>query len=73
MHLYFATLLAAVVHDFKHPGRNNIFLAAVSDDEAIRFSDDSVNERMHLAEVFKMTTYDEGCNIFHALAPAQVR
>ena len=54
VHLYFATLVGAVVHDFKHPGRNNTFLAAVSDDEAIRFSDDSVNERMHLAEVFKV-------------------
>jgi|TARA_B110000208_G_scaffold107184_1_gene132976 hypothetical protein len=26
-HLYFAALISAIVHDFKHPGRNNTFLA----------------------------------------------
>mgnify|MGYP006143544203 FL=1 len=44
---------------------------AINDDESIRFSDDSVNERMHLAEMFRLTSYEEHLNIFHSLNPSE--
>ncbi|KAJ1459059.1 hypothetical protein M885DRAFT_479740 [Pelagophyceae sp. CCMP2097] len=47
-----ALLFAAMVHDFRHPGLNNAYLVKTHHLLALRYSDDSVLERMHLAEAF---------------------
>jgi hypothetical protein len=38
----FALLLSAAVHDLRHPGVNNNFLAALSHPLAVRYNDKSV-------------------------------
>lgn len=62
LHL-FSALLAGAVHDVNHPGMNNAYLVTTSSPLAIKYSDDAVLERMHLAEAFQAAT-KEGCNIF---------
>lgn len=57
--------MAAAVHDVNHPGVNNAYLVASSSPLAIKYSDDSVLERMHLAECFQVCSKD-GCNVFEA-------
>ncbi|ETK72280.1 hypothetical protein L915_20601 [Phytophthora nicotianae] len=64
----FSALIAAAVHDVNHPGVNNAFLVATTAPLAIKYSDDSVLERMHLAEAFQTCTKD-GCDIFEAFPP----
>ncbi|KAK1946971.1 cAMP-specific 3' [Phytophthora citrophthora] len=64
----FSALVAAAVHDVNHPGVNNAFLVAITAPLAIKYSDDSVLERMHLAEAFQTCTKD-GCDIFEAFPP----
>ncbi|KAE9306489.1 hypothetical protein PF008_g21456 [Phytophthora fragariae] len=61
----FSALVAAAIHDVNHPGVNNAFLVATTAPLAIKYSDDSVLERMHLAEAFQICTKD-GCDIFEA-------
>ncbi|KAG3118820.1 hypothetical protein PI125_g2528 [Phytophthora idaei] len=64
----FSALVAAAVHDVNHPGVNNAFLVATTAPLAIKYSGDSVLERMHLAEAFQTCTKD-GCDIFEAFPP----
>ncbi|GMF15608.1 unnamed protein product [Phytophthora lilii] len=64
----FSALIAAAIHDVNHPGVNNAFLVATTAPLAIKYSDDSVLERMHLAEAFQTCTKD-GCDIFEAFPP----
>lgn len=52
--VYLAVLLAAMVHDFRHPGFNEKYLIEKDHPLTIRYSDDSTLERMHLAEVFEL-------------------
>lgn len=59
----FSALLAGAVHDVNHPGMTNAYLVTTSSPLAIKYSDDSVLERMHLAEAFQAATKD-GCDIF---------
>jgi cAMP-specific phosphodiesterase 4 len=66
----FAALVAAAIHDFRHPGKNNNFMVKSGSDLAIQFSDSSVLERMHLAEAFFLAK-EPLFNIFGGLAPAQ--
>ena len=42
-------LVAAALHDFEHPGVNNIFLIATDGKIAWKHNDDSVLENFHLA------------------------
>lgn len=67
-----ASLLAAAVHDFSHPGTNNAFLVATASKEAIQFNDTSVLESMHCAESFKVLRRP-GHNIFEGLPAALKR
>ena len=50
----FACFVAAAVHDFKHPGRNNKFLQETWSPLALMYNDNSVLESYHLAECFKL-------------------
>ncbi|DBA01433.1 TPA: hypothetical protein N0F65_007330 [Lagenidium giganteum] len=67
----FAAIVAAAVHDFRHPGKTNNFMVKSGSDLAIEYSDSSVLERMHLAEAFFLAK-DPLFNIFGEMAPAQV-
>lgn len=59
----FSALIAGAVHDVNHPGMNNSYLVNTSSPLAIKYSDDSVLERMHLAEAFQASS-KEGCDVF---------
>jgi len=47
-------LTAAAIHDFEHPGVNNIFLTKLQDTIAIRYNDTSVLENHHVAASFEL-------------------
>ncbi|ETI31549.1 hypothetical protein F442_21305 [Phytophthora nicotianae P10297] len=66
----FAAIIAAAIHDFRHPGKNNNFMIKSGSDLAIEFSDSSVLERMHLSEAFFLAK-DPLFNIFVGLSPGQ--
>lgn len=59
----FAVVLAAIIHDFDHPGYNNAFMINSKSDIAIRYNDMSVLENHHLAASFAIMRNDD-CNIF---------
>lgn len=50
----FSFYLAALVHDFKHPGTNNIYQINFMTDIALTYNDISVLENYHIAESFKL-------------------
>ncbi|CAL4086338.1 unnamed protein product, partial [Meganyctiphanes norvegica] len=62
-----ACLIAAVVHDVDHPGKNSQFLCNTDNELAILYNDISVLESHHAAVSFKYTTGDERVNIFKGL------
>lgn len=69
---FFAAIVAAGIHDFRHPGKSNIFMVKSNHPLAIQFSDSSVLERMHLAESFLLLR-DDCCNIFANLKDKHYR
>ena len=54
----FAALLAAAMHDFRHPGRTNAFLVNGSHALALTYNDQSVLESLHTAEAFKLMGHE---------------
>lgn len=50
----FSILLAAVVHDVKHPGENNSFQANARTDLALLYNDTSILENRHIAHAFQV-------------------
>jgi hypothetical protein len=48
----FAGCIAAAIHDYKHPGTNNVFQIMTGADAALRYNDRSVLENMHVSESF---------------------
>ena len=67
-----AALLAAVVHDYQHPGRSNQFLVDTGDELAMRYNDVSPLENMHLCEALKVLQRPEH-NFLADMAPQQHR
>ena len=67
-----AVLLAAIVHDVDHPGRNNKFLINSSHDLAIMYNDESVLENHHLAVAFKLMQ-EKFCDFLCNLEKSQMK
>lgn len=56
----FLVLISAVVHDVKHPGRNNAFQVNSFSELALNWNDISVLESEHVSHAFKCMLKDEG-------------
>ena len=64
----FSMLIAALCHDYKHPGTNNLYQINSKSKYAMRYNDFSVLEMYHLAQTFKELQHDE-YNIFKKFSP----
>ncbi|KAF4317848.1 hypothetical protein BBO99_00007600 [Phytophthora kernoviae] len=60
---FYAALVAAAIHDFRHPGKSNNYLIKAKHDLALQYNDRSILESMHLAETFFIMR-DPLCDIF---------
>jgi hypothetical protein len=65
-----SALIAAIIHDYEHPGLNNAYHINTQSDLAIRYNDKSVLENYHCATAFRLM-YEEQNNIFSGLSEAQ--
>jgi hypothetical protein len=65
----FALIVSAICHDIGHPGVNNAFLVATSDDLALKYNDASCLENMHTNKAFTIIN-SESCNITKNLSKA---
>ncbi|KAJ3026523.1 UNVERIFIED_CONTAM: High affinity cAMP-specific 3',5'-cyclic phosphodiesterase 7A [Siphonaria sp. JEL0065] len=61
------SLIAAIIHDFMHPGVNNSFLINASDPLALRYNDLAVLENFHCATVFEIIDASHDLNILKTL------
>lgn len=68
----FATYLSAIIHDFDHPGTTNAHEVKVESDLAVRYSDDTVLERHHLASALGVMRV-AGQNVLSSLSPTDAR
>lgn len=59
-------LLAAIIHDYKHPGLNNSYLIKSGHKLALRYNDQSVLENFHVSKAFNLAQ-NETMNIFQKL------
>ena len=60
---FYAALVAAAIHDFRHPGKSNNYMIKCKHDLAIQYNDRSILESMHLAETF-FVMRSPNCDIF---------
>ena len=60
-------LIAAVIHDVDHPGKNSAFLCNSGSELANLYNDITVLENHHAALGFRLTMSDERVNIFQNL------
>eukprot|EP00316_Scyphosphaera_apsteinii_P008910 CAMPEP_0119331552 /NCGR_PEP_ID=MMETSP1333-20130426/80790_1 /TAXON_ID=418940 /ORGANISM="Scyphosphaera apsteinii, Strain RCC1455" /LENGTH=245 /DNA_ID=CAMNT_0007341179 /DNA_START=20 /DNA_END=754 /DNA_ORIENTATION=+ len=67
-----AAFLAAICHDFRHPGTTSAHEAKVMSPLAIAYSDQSVLELHHLASVFALLN-TEGLNVLGPLSAEDFR
>jgi HD-GYP domain-containing protein (c-di-GMP phosphodiesterase class II) len=65
----FALIVAALCHDIGHPGVNNAFLVATSNELALKYNDSSCLENMHANKAFTILKAD-GCRITQYLNKA---
>lgn len=68
----FSFLLAAMIHDFKHPGVTNSFIEANLDEIALVYNDRSALENFHISEAFRVAQKPH-CDIFENLAKEEFR
>ena len=66
----FSFLVAALTHDFNHPGKNNRFLARTRDPIAVRYSGQSILEQHHAAATF-LLCQDETIDITKYMSESQ--
>ena len=62
----FSMIFAGAIHDFEHPGYNNLYLVNSKHKFALWYNDISVLENHHVAASFKILN-QKGFNIFLAL------
>ncbi|XP_073942205.1 dual specificity calcium/calmodulin-dependent 3',5'-cyclic nucleotide phosphodiesterase 1A-like isoform X3 [Choristoneura fumiferana] len=68
----FATLVAAVIHDFEHTGTTNNFHVMSGTDTALLYNDRAVLENHHISAAFRLIK-DEECNILQNLSRDEFR
>eukprot|EP00127_Corallochytrium_limacisporum_P005768 Clim_evm147s210 gene=Clim_evmTU147s210 len=67
-----ASLLAAAVHDYGHPGVNNAYLVAFEDDLALCYNDKSVLENMHVSKALTILKQPD-CDVFANFSEQQFK
>ncbi|XP_043271075.1 calcium/calmodulin-dependent 3',5'-cyclic nucleotide phosphodiesterase 1A-like isoform X8 [Venturia canescens] len=68
----FATLVAAIIHDYEHTGTTNNFHVMSGSDTALLYNDRAVLENHHISASFRILREDE-CNILQNLAKEEFR
>ncbi|XP_055681495.1 dual specificity calcium/calmodulin-dependent 3',5'-cyclic nucleotide phosphodiesterase 1-like isoform X7 [Lutzomyia longipalpis] len=68
----FATLLAALIHDYEHTGTTNNFHVKSGSDTALLYNDRAVLENHHLSAAFRVLKEDE-CNVLQNLTRDEFR
>jgi len=66
----FSLIVASLIHDYDHPGKNNQFHIASQDPKSILYNDKSILENHHIAQSFMIITRDEN-NIFSGVSSRQ--
>ena len=61
---FFGALVAAMIHDYKHPGVNSQYLRKTRNELSLQYLDDSPLERMHVAEAYMLCAQDPELDIF---------
>lgn len=68
----FATLLAALIHDFEHTGTTNNFHVMSGSDIALVYNDRAVLENHHVSAAFRLLREDD-CNVLANLSKEEFR
>ncbi|KAK7573441.1 hypothetical protein V9T40_010632 [Parthenolecanium corni] len=68
----FATLVAAIVHDYEHTGTTNNFHVMSGSDKALLYNDRAVLENHHISATFRLIKEDD-CNILQHLSREEYR
>ncbi|KAL5006121.1 hypothetical protein ScPMuIL_017279 [Solemya velum] len=68
----FATLVAALIHDYEHTGTTNNFHIMTGSEVAVVYNDRAVLENHHISASFRMLKEDE-CNILSNLSREEFR
>lgn len=68
----FATLVAALIHDFEHTGTTNNFHVMSGSETAMLYNDRAVLENHHLSAAFRLMKEDE-CNVTQNLSRDEFR
>lgn len=61
---YISLFISCIIHDYKHPGYNNMFLSNTNDKIALMYNDISVLENYHISQAFELIHSNEMYNIF---------
>ncbi|CAH1396296.1 unnamed protein product [Nezara viridula] len=68
----FATLLAALIHDFEHTGTTNNFHVMSGTETALLYNDRAVLENHHISAAFRLLK-EEDCNILQSFSSEEYR
>ncbi|KAJ3126075.1 High affinity cAMP-specific 3',5'-cyclic phosphodiesterase 7A, partial [Physocladia obscura] len=69
----FAAIMAAIIHDYMHPGVNNSFLISTRNPLAMRYNDVAVLESFHCSAVFEAMAADPSVDILAGLGVESAR
>jgi len=64
----FAVIIACIIHDYDHPGRNNAYQIATANNKALLYNDIAVLENHHVSQLFFITK-DSDKDIFANMDP----